>query len=636
VYESIFRDATYALPTLGVEFQRDLARLLRLLSCRGYHLFGVDLPAVGKHFDRCLANGEYKISGLPLTKGYHGGGVIPKFLRGLYLLIFEKTGSLKRQPSTEAIFFVRQICYAAKKAEVPCKQEKVEQEIVDFYLADQELPDEGSFWQATTPTEEDIYAEFKPFAKTWHYVSRIAEVVGDDAERRSSLGLFLGTLDRVSRVLSAALGRYSPDDWRFRHGPGAVSERTGPVNKYNFVNWSDRLENVFPCADYGYHCYTAWANDVETMRFAGSEEPAARLIAVPKSYSKPRLIAAEPSEHQWCQQNIWHFLRTRSTNSWVGGFVRFNDQTLNQTLCRKGSEDGSLSTVDLSAASDRVTCLVVGTLFRRNPDLLLALQATRTRVMSQTLTTKVPERFMLRKFSTMGNACTFPVESLVFLSITLAAVLTKRGIRANEGSIRALMGEVAVFGDDIVVPSDSRELLFDALRLLDFKVNIDKSFWTGKFRESCGVDSYDGHDVTPAYWKAPYSGKPESVAMTVDVANNFYKKWLLNASSYIASTVRKALPIVAIDSGVCGLKSRVSGDYRSLKDRWNTSFQRMESLVPLLTAKVKKTPIADDSALLQYFTESPGPYNMWRSGFAQRPVLRLKYGWVPTESLITQ
>ena len=116
---------------------------------------------------------------------------------------------------------------------------------------------------------------------------------------------------------------------------------------------------------------------------------------------------------------------------------------------------------------------------------------------------------MLRKFSTMGNACTFPVESLLFFSIAVAAILTVRKVTPTKEAIKDAATEVAVFGDDIVAPKDSRELLKRALVVLDFKVNVDKSYEAGRFRESCGVDAYAGANVTPTYLRSLASGSPD-------------------------------------------------------------------------------------------------------------------------------
>lgn len=631
VVSCIFQDAAYRFPTLAGEFVKDEIRLRRLVESRGINALCIDLVRVGKHLDRCLADGEYKLSGLPGTARYSERVVIPKFLRGLYLLVFDEMGRLKEDADAEAVLFLRQILFVARKVQLPCPDSAISNEVRDFWIVDMELPEPEGFWSLTSPHCGDVEETFPTFRASDLYQSRIV-AMDHFSHLRRDLSTLLMNLDKISRLITTTLGPYQPDEWKFRHGPGAISEKTGATNKFYWSNWSDRLENVYPIADYGFHNLSSWAANCGKMNI-GSSEPMSRLIAVPKTVTKPRLIAAEPSEHQWCQQNLWHYFSERSQNSWISRFVRFRDQSMNQELCVRGSEDGSLATVDLSAASDRVTCCIVGRFFRVNPRLVLALQSSRTRFMKQALNSDVEGEFQLRKFSTMGSACTFPVQSLLFLAIALSAVATKRGMKVNRKSLRSLEGEVAVFGDDIVIPVDSRELLFAALEVLHFKVNCDKSFWTGRFRESCGVDAFRGVNVTPVYWRAPNSGKPESTASTIEVHNNFYSKFLLCTAAYIATTMRgDSIPRVRMGSGILGLKS-FQRPIRPVLTRWNNGLQKAEALVTTLIAKVPKLPIQDDSALFQYFTEAPPPHILWEGGVAQRPLIRKKKRWVPLETL---
>lgn len=637
-YRSLMRDCLYQYPTLGAELERDLNRLLSLVESRGIGVYLRDLPAVGKHFDRCLASGEYKLSGLPLTKRFSGRVVIPKFLRGLYLLVFHETGLLKEDYDETAVLFIRQLTLVFKKATVPCSDEAVHDEVVEFFAVDRTLPEPERFWSSGSVSSQDVIKEtYHGYGKSTLYRSRLDAL---DSRKRIKLSNFLARLDFVSNLVTSTLGSYDPGHWRFRHGPGAVSEVTGPSNKYCWKNWSDTLEIDFPIADCGFHSYASWADRCHRDEIQGTQVPYSRMVAVPKSFSRPRLIAAEPSEHQWCQQNLWHYFAQRSRTSWIGAFVRFDDQILNQNLCSLGSRTGALDTVDLSAASDRVSCHFVGQFFRSNPKVLSSLRACRTHHVKQLLTPRVPELFDLRKFSTMGNACTFPVESFAFLAIALAAILTERNLPMTQESVESLDGEVAVFGDDIVIPSDSRELLVEALEVLHFKVNTEKSFWTGRFRESCGVDSFNGVNVTPVYWKTFYNGDPESLASVIETCNNLYTKWLHNASNQLAWTLPRQLPAVEMRSGVMGLKSRLPVSNSHLPKRWNADLQRNEVLALTLTSVQHKTPVHDDSALLQYFTEVPpaplsgclnGPRQKWQSGVAQRPKLKKRLRWVPVE-----
>jgi hypothetical protein len=247
----------------------------------------------------------------------------------------------------------------------------------------------------------------------------------------------------------------------------------------------------------------------------------------------------------------------------------------------------------------------------------------------------VPERILLKKFSTMGSANTFPVESLVFLCVALAAVATKRGWRRiRREDLESLSEEVAVFGDDIVIPVDSRELFVHALEVLYFKVNDTKSFWSGNFRESCGIDAFNGINVTPVYWRQPYDGGPESLASTVSCRNNFYRKFLLNTAAELASRLPKDIPEVAMGSGVFGLEVRRSPSNRHLRRRWNDSLHRTEVRAASMFSKQDRTATNDDTAILQFFTEDPSPMDNWVHGVPQRPLLRLKRRWVPEDTLL--
>jgi hypothetical protein len=650
VYSRLFQDAVYAYPTLKMEFEKDLTRLLRSAKQRGIQVFLVDLPAVGRHLDRCLSNGQYIPSGLPLTKRSSRGVAIPQFLRGLYLLVFHASGSLMDEADTQAVFFLRQICYAAKKTELDCPVDKVVQEMQNFVAVDELLPEPCRFWctDALAPStlksgEEDDYSDSVSGHAGEYRGFRLSQLIGERVRtlppcKRERLKSVLAVLDFVSGIVTTTIGDYNPDRWKFRHGPGAISERIGPSNKFDWTNWPDSLETEYPIADYGYYSYSSWADSAHRSNLPSSEELESRMVAVPKDFRKPRLIAAEPAAKMWCQQNLAHYFAERCRKSWIGQFVRFHDQTPNQLLCKVGSLDGSLATIDLSMASDRVSCHCVGQLFRSNPKLLRSLRSTRTRSVRLSRPAHLPQGIefedrsvRLRKFSTMGNACTFPVESLLFFTIAVAATLTSRGLRPCMKNVLNLTGQVAVYGDDIIVPVDSRELVVETLELLWFKVNEHKSYWNGSFRESCGVDSFRGVNVTPAYWKTLYDGGPGTLASVVETSNNFYQKFLLKTAAYLASTLPRLVPHVVQRSGVFGLKSRLPVTNPHLKMRYNDDLQRYEIRAMSTYVVQPRSPTNDDTALFQFFNEEPGPGIPWTHGFLQRPRTKVRMRWVCLE-----
>jgi hypothetical protein len=612
-----------AYPELTAELERDLIRCEHLVKARGIRVFLVDLPAVGKHLDRCLSNGVYNLPSLPLTKRRNGRVLTPKFLGGLYLHIFDQDGRLKEDVDIQAIFFFRQLTLFAKKYNIDCPEHTTLLAVEEMYACDLSLPEPSKFWSDDQiPVSE---AGFSGFRKN----PRLADLLSGEDH------LLLTNLDMVSKLVSLSLGPYRPSEWRFKHGPGAVSERVGKFDKYNWSNWSARLESEFPIADFGYHSYSSWARGVSTNDVS-EIIPDSRLVAVPKSFAGPRLIAAEPSEHMWCQQSLLGYMSSRVRTSFLGKFIKFDDQSRNQRLCLEGSIEGTLSTIDLSMASDCVTPDAVGNLFRHRPDVLRALRATRTPALSQQLNNKLSERLVLKKFSTMGNAYTFPVESILFCSIALAATLTSRQLLATEENIDALSEEVSVFGDDIIVPKDSRESVCRLLEALCFKVNVQKSFWSGNFRESCGVDAFRGHNVTPVYYRQFYDGTPRGLSSVVAVRNRYYGKYLLNTASYLESTLPRHLANVATTSGAFGLTVRGKLCNESLKTRYNKQLHRMELLSLQVVTRNKKEKTDGDSALHQYFTERPAPTTKWEHGFVQKSYEVTRMTWVGFDDIVAQ
>lgn len=651
VYDCLFADAVAHYPELRKEFKRDRIRLNFAVDHRGILVFLKDLPAVGKHLDRSLASAQYKVSGLPLSKRVSNTIVIPKLFRGLYLLIFNSDGSLKGEPDEQAIMFLRTFLYCAKKAVVECSEEVKAADVAAFVLTDNSLPEPSKFWEGTASPADASNLERFSTSERYRFSTVCARFalqtqeedrVTDDAintqpswaPEQSQHDTLLRNLDIVSGILISDLGSFNADKSVFKHGPGSVSDRKKGESKYTWTTWPDRLEQSFPLARYGFHSYATWAASFnqaiagKSLGFVPSDEPCSKLVAVFKKYDRSRLIASEPAVLQWCQQCVKHWLYERTSHNLIGSFVRFNDQTWNQDLCVRGSLEGSHATIDMSEASDRVSCMAVECTFRSSLNLLCALQATRTHFLSQDLNRDLDDIIKVKKFATMGNACTFPVESIVFLTVAIAACLTARGIEPTKSAIRSLEGDVSVFGDDCIVPVDCRELFVWGLEVIDLKVNQDKSFWTGRFRESCGVDAFNGQNVTPVYWHAPYDATPSSYVSRLDTANNFFLKKMFNVSAFLARTITKwQVPLVREGSGVLGLYTAELPESQRFKRRYNSDLHRHELLVPSPVGRTPREPMLGHERVLQYFTENPEPHNEWESGVTSRPDVKIRLKW---------
>jgi hypothetical protein len=300
--------------------------------------------------------------------------------------------------------------------------------------------------------------------------------------------LFEDVLIRMDR--DVAKGELIP-----KHGPGSTADGLAGNAKYDQMEWTERLEEVFPYLDYAlpnarYH--TA----VESVKFLTPEqERPVKVTLVPKTLSTPRIIAIEPTCMQYMQQaislNLVQYLE--DPNSFCSGFLGFYHQEPNQLMARTGSQEGSLATLDLSEASDRVHNDLVLELFRAYTNLSDGVQACRSRTAVVPL---VNEVIPLVKFASMGSALTFPIEAMVFLTLVMIGIEQAEARHLSDNEILSLKGKVRVYGDDIVVPVEYARSVNRVLGIFGFRVNEHKSFWTGKFRESCGKEYYDGHDVS--------------------------------------------------------------------------------------------------------------------------------------------
>jgi hypothetical protein len=101
----------------------------------------------------------------------------------------------------------------------------------------------------------------------------------------------------------------------------------------------------------------------------------------------------------------------------------------------------------------------------------------------------------------MGNAFTFPLESLVFYALAYAVSIV------NERDTKV----VSVYGDDIIIHASCYPELREVLSWYGFVVNIEKSYATGRFYESCGKHYFDGIDVTPIYQKNDVTSLSEHI-----------------------------------------------------------------------------------------------------------------------------
>jgi hypothetical protein len=435
---------------------------------------------------------------------------------------------------------VRQICLVLKKLEVGCTSARTQQSLENFTEIEQrfeslQIPDEAI-----------------------SYFGRVSALLWDNL-----------------------IGRIKLDEVTPRHGPGATADRLSGNRKYVWQRWHERLEMFLPFLGNAAPLSASWSLNArfqDVSFIPPDQELPVRVVPVPKDLRGPRIIAIEPVCMQFVQQGVRDVLYRVLEQSWpTSGHLNFSDQQVNQDLAISSSRTGQLATIDLSDASDRVPHRLALSMFDANPDLRDLIDACRSTTAEMPDGTLVP----LRKFASMGSALCFPVEAMYFYTICVGALLESRNLPLSLRSLHDVCCDIYVYGDDILVPAHEAVVVFDHLQKYNCKVNTNKTFWTGKFRESCGADAYDGELVTPVYLrKSVPEGlhQPDRLVSWVRTAQLFYKLGFWSVSRFMYDVCESFLgPLPWVDETSPALGRISFLGYRSAH-RWNGDLQAFEQL----------------------------------------------------------
>jgi len=494
---------------------QDYNKLLSRVENEGLSFLTITLPSFGKDFENCLDIGRVDDCHF---YGFRRKGGLPLFLGGFLRQIFDSSsGVLLTNASIDSIFAVRQLTSAFAKIQLPCSEDRVKDAFEAYVRCEQDL----SRWESHHPFDDSSF-------------KRVSHLLFGDV---------FAELDKLCYN-----GELVP-----RHGPGQTADRISGNQKYDLLSWSERLESLFP---FGEYAIPSWRyhnryNDVEILE-PGNEYPV-RVIQVPKTLRTPRIIAMEPAHMQYMQQAILQpMVQALESEVVVGNtrhnlgsdFVGFTDQNPNRVMACRGSQGESLATLDLSEASDRVHILHVEAMLCGFPSLREAVLATRsTKAEIPTLGIQLSP---LRKFASMGSALCFPIEAMVFTTAIFLGIEEMLERPLDRKTIKSYVGNVRVYGDDIIVPIDCVPYVSSVLARLGFKINASKSFWTGKFRESCGGDYYDGVDVTPVRVRRLFPSSRndvEEVQSLVALRNLLYERGLWRTTRWLdEQVIGKILP----------------------------------------------------------------------------------------------
>jgi len=376
-------------------------------------------------------------------------------------------------------------------------------------------------------------------------------------------------LHLATALIGRVIYRINYAEIRPSHGPGAVFPSCDPSEKSNFQTIYPTIDELYPYFDFFGATSSRISEALERDKdLIIGDNIIAKLVAVPKDSRGPRLICVHPKEAVWIQQGLRKELERAITQSpLTRGYINFDDQMVNGMLALTSSADGRYATIDLKEASDRISLGLFRTLFGGAAKWFECCRATHIRLLDGSL-------HMLQKFAPMGNATVFPTESLIFWAVARA------GIRCYTGRTR---DDIYVFGDDLIVPSEYYGYVIKALVRVGLVPNLNKCFYRGLFRESCGVDAFNGVNVTPHRIKKWRMSSLSDLVSICALAKNMSIDGYLETSAYMYSCVRQCIGHLPLcnDPYASGIYEYVERDIGFIMRneptlRWNNSLHRYE------------------------------------------------------------
>ena len=540
----------------------------------GLSFLTITLPNFGKEFQKALNQGfvdRNSFTGFPFSRKAGRRLGIPVFLQDFLGLVFNpSTGVLLDEPDIDAILAIRQLTLMFGKVLLPCSDARLEGAMKGYIECDEDVKRQDAMLSS-----DDI----------------------SDFRRVSSL-LFGSLLSKVDSDVYH--GRIVP-----KHGPGATADKLRGNAKYRQLTWTQRLEKIFPFGEYIFPSWSYYDHFSDVDILEPEAEIPVKVISVPKTQKTPRIIAIEPTAMQYVQQGLMESILTYlKRDDILDRYLGFDDQTPNQELARQGSSDGTLATLDLSEASDRVSNQLVRALLFNTPHLREAVEACRSRKAD------VPGHGVIRlaKFASMGSALTFPIEAMVFLTLVFLGIERELNTPVSKDMIKSYFGKVRIYGDDIIIPVDMVHSVVHSLEHFGAKVGADKSFWIGRFRESCGKEYYEGHDVSIVKVRRmfPTTRKhvPEVISL-VSLSNQLFEagcwgtvKWL---DDYILGLI-KFFPVVSSSSPALGRVSFLGYESQGEHETLHRPFVKGY----VVSSRIPRDHLDGYGAMLKFFLKRGG------------------------------
>lgn len=331
-----------------------------------------------------------------------------------------------------------------------------------------------------------------------------------------------------------------------RHGPGAVlgGERLADKNAFDSIPSDLYLSygEEFFLANLGYVADNARRSTYNK----GPRHVISRLTLVPKDWKGPRGVFVSPKEAVFVQLAQDARFREIADATWFGDCWDYSNQAPSQELAAIGSATRMWDTLDLSDASDRIPLSLVSWLFHRADYLSLA----RSRP-SYVLLPNSRKPYKLSMFAPMGDGKTFSALTWIVAVLTMAALLEQDGwnvtVAPDNETLRRYAKKFRVFGDDIAVEHKYFNAVVRALEAHNLVINKSKSFSNGLFRESCGVDAFNGRDITPVRLRNSLD-REFSLLQGCSLHNKLFRRGYLRSAAYVRCVIEQRYPFVGLTS----------------------------------------------------------------------------------------
>jgi hypothetical protein len=309
---------------------------------------------------------------------------------------------------------------------------------------------------------------------------------------------------------------------------------------------------------------------------------------------------------QYAQQGLKREIYDYIGRGPLDKILGFRDQTRNRIMAERASVSKRLGTLDLSEASDRVHWFLVFKMLERWPHLWDFVWATRSH------RADVPESGVipLQKFASMGSALTFPIEAMIFTILAVCGMQEQGVVRKVSPS--TLVDRLSVYGDDIIVPVNSIDSVIDWLEHFGAKVNRRKSFWKGSFRESCGAEFFDGHDVTVVRLRSELPSSRNdaaAIAALIDFRNRAFMAGLWGVvrdlDQELVSLIKVPHVNVAHADSASSILHLLTGLSTKVENvRFNSDYQSYEVRTTALVPDTRTYRVDGEAGLLEWFHDS--------------------------------